>query len=224
MEDKTAILIDGGFYRKRALALFGDKTAEDRADEIEKYCSLHIKDGSRHLYRVFYYDCPPLETNIFHPLTARTVNLKKSETFVWTNAFFSALIKKRKFALRLGRLSATGNGYRLNPDTVKRLCAKKISIDELTEKDFTIETRQKGVDMRIGIDIVHLAYKRLVTQIILIAGDSDFVPAIKLARREGIDFIVDPMKAHIANDLLEHVDGLYSHWNDKRVTTELLPS
>jgi len=189
MEDKTAILIDGGFYRKRTLKLFGNKTAEDRANEIEKYCSFHIKDGkdgkdrSRHLYRVFYYDCPPLETNIFHPLTARTVNLKKSETFVWTNAFFAALIKKRKFALRLGRLSATGNEYRLNLDAVKRLCAKKISVDELTEKDFTITTRQKGVDMRIGIDIVHLAYKRLVTQIILIAGDSDFVPAIKLARR-----------------------------------------
>lgn len=34
--------------------------------------------------------------------------------------------------------------------------------------------------MRIGIDIASLAYKKQVEQIILIAGDSDFVPAAKL--------------------------------------------
>ena len=43
--------------------------------------------------------------------------------------------------------------------------------------------------MKIGIDITWLSLKRLVKQIILISGDSDFVPASKLARREGIRFI-----------------------------------
>ena len=46
---------------------------------------------------------------------------------------------------------------------------------------------QKGVDMRIGLDIASMAFKRQVDQIVLIAGDSDFVPAAKLARREGIE-------------------------------------
>ena len=40
------------------------------------------------------------------------------------------------------------------------------------------------------------------------SGDSDFVPAAKLARREGIDFILDPMWATIRDDLHEHIDGL----------------
>lgn len=62
--------------------------------------------------------------------------------------------------------------------------------------------------MRIGVDIASLAFKKQVDQIILISGDSDFVPAAKLARREGIDFIVDPMGASIADDLFEHIDGL----------------
>ena len=44
----------------------------------------------------------------------------------------------------------------------------------------------------------------------LITGDSDFVPAAKLARREGIDFIVDAMWASVPADLLEHIDGLRS--------------
>jgi uncharacterized LabA/DUF88 family protein len=66
------------------------------------------------------------------------------------------------------------------------------------------------VDMRIGLDIASLAYKRQINQLVLISGDSDFVPAAKLARREGIDFILDPMWATIRPDLHEHIDGLKS--------------
>ena len=64
--------------------------------------------------------------------------------------------------------------------------------------------------MKIGIDISSLAYKNQVDQIILISGDSDFVPAAKQARREGIDFILDPMGAPIKDDLFEHIDGIQS--------------
>ena len=64
--------------------------------------------------------------------------------------------------------------------------------------------------MRIGLDIASLAQKRLVDQIVLIAGDSDFVPAAKYARREGIDFILDPMWHPIKDSLNEHIDGLRS--------------
>jgi len=69
---------------------------------------------------------------------------------------------------------------------------------------------QKGVDMKIGIDIASVAYKKQVEKIVLISGDSDFVPAAKLARREGIDFVLDPMGAVIKPDLFEHIDGLRS--------------
>ncbi len=55
-----------------------------------------------------------------------------------------------------------------------------------------------------------MSLKKLVDQIILISGDSDFVPAAKLARREGIDFILDPMWNPIKPDLFEHIDGLVS--------------
>ena len=64
--------------------------------------------------------------------------------------------------------------------------------------------------MCIGLDIASMAYKHQVTQIVLIAGDSDFVPATKHTRREGIDFILDPMWQGIRPELNEHVDGLHS--------------
>lgn len=70
--------------------------------------------------------------------------------------------------------------------------------------------RQKGVDMRIGIDIASIALKKQANTMILVSGDSDFVPAAKLARREGIDFILDPLWQRINADLFEHIDGLQS--------------
>lgn len=60
---RTAILVDGAFYRKRAYNLFGKKTPEERAKELSSYCHRHIKEEKEGatLYRVFYYDCPPIE-------------------------------------------------------------------------------------------------------------------------------------------------------------------
>lgn len=64
--------------------------------------------------------------------------------------------------------------------------------------------------MKIGVDITSLALKKFVNQIVLFSGDSDFVPAAKLALREGIDFILDPMMANVEPQLFEHIDGLKS--------------
>ena len=60
--------------------------------------------------------------------------------------------------------------------------------------------------MKIGIDITSLALKRMVNQIVLVSGDGDFVPAAKLARREGIDVILDPMWAPIGDSLSTSTD------------------
>ncbi|MBA4148485.1 MAG: NYN domain-containing protein [Verrucomicrobia bacterium] len=80
----------------------------------------------------------------------------------------------------------------------------------LTVDDVRLGLRQKGVDMRIGLDISTLTLKKQVDTIILVTGDSDFVPAAKLARREGIEFILDPLWQSVKDDLHEHVDGVIS--------------
>lgn len=209
---KTAILVDGGFYRKRAKSLAGDKSPKERADELERYCldHLHDKHENRYLYRIFYYDCPPMEKgkNAFHPLFKKSVNLGDSEHGRWMQDFLDELKHRRKFALRLGKLSDLGLNYNLKPTVTRDLLNGSKSLEELTEQDFQLNLTQKGVDMRIGIDISSISFKKQVNQIILIAGDSDFVPAAKQARREGIDFILDPMGNHIPDDLFEHIDGI----------------
>lgn len=220
---KTAILVDGGFYRKRAAFLWGQKSAEERATELYAYCRAHIEDSpkgnpqeQRHLYRVLYYDCMPIKKSLYHPLEKQNIDYGRSDTYKWMACFLDQLKTKRKFALRMGELSDAFAGIGLKPEATKDLCAGKIGVSDLTDKDLSFSLgQQKGVDMKIGLDIASLSYKRLVDQIILIAGDSDFVPAAKLARREGMDFILDPMWASIRPNLFEHIDGLKSQWKKK---------
>jgi len=216
---KTAILVDGGFYRRRAQSVFGDKTAEERAVELTNYCKRHLNTHGEDndLYRIFYYDCAPSKKRIYHPFLKQQVDLGKTDLFEWTTTFLNELKKKRKFAIRLGKLAEEQAHYTIRPEVVKKLCNGKLNFTDLQEKDFCLEIDQKGVDMKIGLDIASMAYKQQVDQIVLISGDSDFVSAAKLARGEGIDFILDPLGAAIKPDLFEHIDGLRTC--DKLYTT-----
>ena len=212
MELRAAIMVDGGFYRRRAKALYGDISPQDRANELETICKnlLYERNSRSHvyLYRVFYYDCPPSVKKVYHPLLQRTVDLGRSCEFTWMTDFLRELKKKRKFALRMGELSDSQIIYTLNAESVKKLCRKEITVDDLKEESFILNIEQKGVDMKLGLDIASVAYKKQVDRIYLISGDSDFVPAAKLARREGIDVILVPMEAHVKDNLFEHIDGI----------------
>lgn len=208
---KTAILVDGGFYRRRAQIKIGERTAAERANELDNYCRRHLTEKKRNpheLYRIFYYDCPPMSKKVYHPFLKQQIDFSKSDLNIWMTEFLTELKQHRKFALRLGKLADTQACYTLRTDIVKKLCSGKMAIDDLCERDFMIQVDQKGVDMKIGLDIASLSYKHQVDQIVLISGDSDFVSAAKLARREGIDFVLDPLGAPIKEDLFEHIDGL----------------
>ncbi|BEU86886.1 NYN domain-containing protein [Selenomonas sp. TAMA-11512] len=208
---KTAILVDGSFYRRRAQSRLGEKTAEERAQELNKYCLRHLYHHGEivsSLYRIFYYDCLPMDKKVYHPLLQQQIDFSQSELRTWMHAFIEQLKKKRKFAVRLGKLADEQAQFLLREDVTRKLCRRTLLLNQLKEQHFMLDVNQKGVDMKIGLDIASLAYKHQVDQIILISGDSDFVPAAKLARREGIDFILDPLYNPIKPDLFEHIDGL----------------
>lgn len=107
----------------------------------------------------------------------------------------------------------------LSADELQALNGLKATWDALDASSVSLGLRQKGVDMRIGIDIAALALKKQADTVVLVAGDSDFVPAAKLARREGVDFILDPLWQQINADLFEHIDGLYSGFSKPREPT-----
>ncbi len=215
---KTAILIDGGFYRRRANCRPGCKSASDAAEELISYCKKHLNNNeeNRILYRIFYYDCLPMKKKMQLPISKDLFDYSKTDIFTWSESFMKELSTKRKLALRLGKLSEAQARYELKPSSLRALCEKEKSFDQITDDDFALQVDQKGVDMKIGLDIASMAYKSLVDQIILIAGDSDFVPAAKLARREGIDFILDSMGGPMKPELREHVDGIDTFVGNKK--------
>lgn len=209
---KTAILVDGDFYLRRHYAHFGAERSQDPkvvVDDFWLHCVKHINKDKDQLYRIYFYDCPPLDKKLQHPVTNKPIDLSKSSTALFRKEFHKLVVQKRQVALRLGYLDGDNAVWRLRDHKKqKQVLIGKLDPSTLTESDYIYHATQKGVDMKIGLDIAALAYKKLVDRIVLIAGDSDFVPAAKLARREGIDFILDPMRNNIRLDLQEHIDGL----------------
>ncbi len=231
----TAVLIDGAFFLRRFKHSFSKLNPNDaehvslgviwlaayhvatrlRADPTwEQVTSEKMKpEESSALYRIFFYDCAPLTKRLHNPVSKKSLNLAKSPEAILRRDIHGRLRTTRKVALRLGTLNEGMSDWKPRSEAVKRWLVDPTSFNP-SDDDFQIDVVQKGVDMRLGLDIASMAYKRQVDQIILVAADSDFLPVTKLARREGIDVVLDPMHGSASKDLLEHVDGVRSFKTD----------
>jgi len=191
-----------------------------------------------HVYRLFYYDATPFDGKAHHPLQNRQIDFGKSEVAEHRRQLFQELRRKRKFALRLGHVTKESDWQltpKLTKDLLKirrwadylqSVLEKPHQLPELPDQerqelanlvtrwqelpDHSVRMgfRQKGVDMRIGLDIASITLKKQADTMILVTGDSDFVPAAKLARREGVEFLLDPLWQRVSDQLYEHVDGI----------------
>jgi uncharacterized LabA/DUF88 family protein len=229
----TAIVVDGAYFLRRfknRYPTLDQNSPNDVALGLVVLAAQHIgirsssdnlvwlesKDGRRQfdmdwaetsdLYRIFFYDCPPLTKRTHLPISKRSLDLAQTDTAKSRLAIHAHLQTIRKVALRLGRLNENF-GWRVKADSTARWISGTEQV-ALRDEDFEIDTVQKGVDMRLGLDVASMAFKKQVDQIVLVAGDADFVPAVKLARREGIDVVLDSMGGTPAKDLIANVDGI----------------
>lgn len=107
---------------------------------------------------------------------------EQSERFGKMQRFFRALQRTPRFAVREGRLAFRG-------------------LDDKGKLVF----EQKRVDLLLGIDLVLLSTKRVIDEAFIIAGDSDFIPAIRTTKSEGvITYLIHG--ANPNDDLLDEVD------------------
>jgi len=219
----TAILIDGGYLLKRLPAVRPDVALSD-ADAVVQ----SVKQLVRHhmnqlnevyrrpnafelLYRILYYDARPYVGKAHTPVGNRPIDYARTRQALFRKSLFKALHGQPNLALRLGEVRRDpSRSWLLHERPQKELLKGRIAVDDLTDDNVMPALRQKGVDMRIGLVIASIALKRQANVIVLVSGDADFVSAAKLARREGVKFILDPLWQDISPDLFEHIDGLRS--------------
>ena len=220
---QCAVLIDGAFFLKRLTTVRPDINAEDPQDvgqtiyqlvrrHLEQINELYGLGNPMALhYRTFYYDASPYAAKGHHPVSGTAIDFSKTDPAVFRKRLFDVLRSSRNVAVRLGEVRKDlEQSWTLKPAAQADLLSGRLQTADLTDRHFAPALRQKGVDMRIGLDIASLALNRNVQTIILVSADADFVPAAKLARRAGVKFILDPLWQRIPNDLNEHIDALTS--------------
>ncbi len=218
---KVAILIDGGFFLKRLRTVLPSVDRTDPgavAKALRRLVESHLRHLHRNhdaktpwalLYRAFYYDARPYDGKAHLPISKRPLDYRKTDSACFRTALFDELRRAPNFAVRLGDTFAERQ-WVLTEKAQKELIAGRRDWSSVTDDDFAPGIVQKAVDMRLGLDIASISLKRQASIIVLVAGDADFVPAAKLARREGVRIVLDPLWQKVRPALFEHIDGLYS--------------
>lgn len=186
---RTIIMIDGGHLR--ALA------KQDRQNYTPTFIEVFAKSLSvpdeEDIMRILYYDCAPYVGQQAKPVSGEMHQFNKS------GAWLDDLAKRDLFAVRRGVLKWRG----WKP---KGVLARDANVGD---RDFKPDFEQKGVDLRIGLDIATYSLERTIHRVILITGDTDLIPAMKLARRSGVQLVgIELPGGRLSSELLAHIDFL----------------
>lgn len=180
---RYAILLDGGFVTRKLNEKLG---RPPHAADIVALCdeirsNAHLSEYE--LMRIYYYDAPPSNDTVQFPVSGEEYALAATERARHAQSLYDQLELTDGFALRMGETRLSPFTWKLKPDRAKQLIKAP---RELTDKDFILDIGQKGVDIRIGLDMARLALLDMVRAVAVVTGDSDFVPAFKFVRREGV--------------------------------------
>jgi uncharacterized LabA/DUF88 family protein len=202
MPEKTVLLLDGGFVKKKLeQALHHFPTV---ADVVAMCTTIVAKPPlvGQELFRIYFYDAPPFTGTVTNPISRVQTNLSLTPQATQNTALIDSLELQPDFAVRRGVLKCSG--WKLGEAAIKRL--NRPGPHQVTANDLRPNISQKGVDMRIGLDIAWIALKRIADILVLVTGDSDFVPVMKFARKEGMRVFLEALNHPISRDLKAHAD------------------
>ena len=187
---KVAVFIDGGHLRACARRAGQHYTA----DLIVRIAQALIPTGEE-LFRIQYFDCEPFGGSVKLPVSGAT------KAYLGHNSLLTDLSRKELVAVRRGVLKF--RGWERTRASLKAGNMPAM----LTDADFKPKWEQKGVDLRIGLDLVTMTESRAAELIVLLTGDTDLIPAMKLARGRGLQLAgVDLPNSRIVPELKPHLD------------------
>lgn len=198
---RFALCVDGGFLQKvlsRRLGRF--PAAADVLAECERIVAHEAVSGCD-LLRIYYYDAPPAQTSLSNPIDGSKLDLQATERCRDAMKLHADLAAAPNVAMRMGEVHV--GGWKVGESAVGKLTRDPRVI---TAEDLKPNIRQKGVDIRIGLDIARLSLRDTVRSLVVVTADTDFVPAFKFARREGIRVYLDTLGQHVRPELIEHSD------------------
>jgi uncharacterized LabA/DUF88 family protein len=183
---KVAVLIDGGHAR----VIVRQENIAYVPDYIEKLAHACVLPGEN-LLRALYYDCAPYSGTVKLPVSGNP------KPYTGSDDWLKELGAKDLFAVRRGVLKFRG----FRPKKVP------VSPNTLKDSDFEPVFEQKGVDMRIGLDIARYADQKTVDRLIVVTADTDCVPAFKHARQSGLQVVLIRFpKSRTVGELAQHSD------------------
>ncbi|MEM7681910.1 MAG: NYN domain-containing protein [Planctomycetota bacterium] len=178
----VAVLIDLGFLLYKMYPLLGRRhaTAEDIVG-LAKRC---VTDQEE-VFRVFCYHCPPYDNTQRNPVSGEKIDFKSQTTYRRMSRLIDELERTETIAFRKGEISF--DGWKIGEREAGNLAKNPRPVQA---GDFRPDFKQKQVDIKIGLDVAWLSSKRIVDRIALVTSDNDFIPAMKFARREGVQVIL----------------------------------
>jgi uncharacterized LabA/DUF88 family protein len=198
---RYAALIDGAFLiRKLEARLRRFPTAQD-IESVALSITEHACVAGLSRLRVYFYHASPATQTLVNPISKKQIVLGTTQVFVNHAQLLRDLETLPDFALRLGETDITG--WRVGNTAFQSILRQPRL---LRASDLVPAITQKGVDLRIGLDIARLALTQSVEAIVAITGDSDLVPAFKFARREGLRVFLCHLGHGVKRGLPAHAD------------------
>lgn len=110
----------------------------------------------------------------------RKGNESDEKRYAGVQKFFTSLKRLPRFEVKLGELQLIGGIF-----------------------------KQKMIDVLMSLDIVDICFNKQVEHVAVIAGDADFVPAIKKAKEHGVIAHLFYHRSSVHNELMDVVDELH---------------
>ncbi len=206
MSDRVAFLLDGGFVTAKFAPRIGHFPEAQDVIEFVRERMTHPRLAGASLFRIYWYDAPPLAGRKTHPLSREPFVFEARPPFVRNQRLQDTLATTADVAVRRGEV--VFQGWRLREQSLTQL---RRNPRPLTPDDIGPSFEQKGVDLRIGLDVAWLSLKRIVETIVLVTGDSDFIPAMKFARREGVRVCLETLGHGVHRGMREHADFVFDN-------------